>query len=673
MPTQRRLLVTSALPYANGPLHLGHLVEYIQSDIWVRFHKLQGHHCLHLSGSDAHGTPIMLQAEKRGISPEALVSQIHTEHVADLKAFQVAFDHFYTTHSPENQALATHIYQSLKARGDITEKTITQAYDAQKQLFLPDRYVIGECPRCGAFEQYGDSCEQCGATYAPLELKNPRSVLSGTTPEVRESRHVFFHVEHYSEWLASWLAENHLQPQIRHKLQEWFQTGLKAWDITRDGPYFGFPIPDRPNQYFYVWLDAPIGYMASFQNWCQKNHCESLFDEYWGKDSSYELYHFIGKDIVYFHALFWPALLTGSGFRTPTALFAHGFLTINGQKMSKSRGTFLSAKQYLDHLEPEYLRYYFATKLHAGIDDLDLNLSDFVQRVNSDLIGKWINIASRTAPFITQHFQGHLSSALPEGSLYQLFLDEQQSIQEAFLERQYHQAMRKIMALADRVNQYIDQQKPWEKIRGSDASAVQGICTLALNCFRVLTLFLKPVLPLLAEKIETFLNSPPLQWEALSPLLNHSIHPYQPLLQRIDLKKVHAMTTPPEAVTTKEPLGSPSTPTDPIASPISYDLFAQIDLRIGKILEAEPIVGADKLLKLTVDLGHETRQVFAGIKAAYSPEQLIGKLTVVVANLAPREMRFGRSEAMILAAGPGGKALWLLEPHSGAEPGMRVK
>lgn len=682
--SKRHILVTSALPYANGPLHLGHMVEYIQSDIWVRWQRLQGHRCIHICGSDAHGTPIMLQAEKLGITPEALVSQINAEHKQDFATFAIAFDNFYTTHSPENRTLSALVYERLKAKGDITTSDVTQAFDTVKNMFLPDRYVKGECPKCQAKDQYGDSCEVCGATYSPMELKNPISVVSGVKPEERSSEHYFFKLENYTEQLQQWTQQEHFQPQIANKLQEWFEAGLRQWDISRDGPYFGFPIPDTTNKFFYVWMDAPIGYMASFKNWADKQS-DIQFDDYWGKESKHELYHFIGKDIVYFHALFWPAMLSGSDFRTPTAIFAHGFLTINGQKMSKSRGTFITARNYLDHMQPEYLRYYFAAKLGDGIDDLDLNLTDFMQRVNSDLVGKYVNIASRCAGFITKHFDGKLANTLDDEALFQRISEAGIGIQEAFVARQYHRAIRDIMALADFANQYVDSQKPWELAKNPETLAkVQTVCTMGLNCFRLLSLYLKPVLPLLVANVETFLNIAPLSWQdRTKALLSHTINAYQPLIQRIDPKQISdmlekgkdTMTTPettPAPAPATEAAPKAQSPFEPIAAEITYDDFAKIDLRIAKIVNAEHVEGADKLLKLTLDIGTEERQVFAGIKSSFAPETLIGKMTVMVANLAPRQMRFGLSSGMVVVAGGKG-GLWLLEPQDGAEPGMRVK
>ncbi|HXH55296.1 MAG TPA: methionine--tRNA ligase [Gammaproteobacteria bacterium] len=681
----RKILVTAALPYANGPLHLGHMVEYIQPDIWVRFQRLIGNTCHFVCGDDAHGTPIMLRAEKENMTPEALIAKSYKEHTADLQAFNISFDNFYTTHSPENQALATGIYQKLLAGGDITKRTIKQAFDPIKNLFLPDRYVKGECPKCGAPDQYGDSCEQCGATYSPIELKNPISVISGATPIEKESEHYFFCLDHYETFLKEWTKNGHLQPEITKKLEEWFKSGLQQWDISRDAPYFGFEIPDAPGKYFYVWLDAPIGYMASFKNLCEKNSTLS-FEEYWNKDSTTELYHFIGKDIVYFHALFWPAVLTASSFRTPSNIFVHGFLTVNGQKMSKSRGTFINARTYLDHLNPEYLRYYFASKLGTGIDDIDFQMEDFVARINADLVGKLVNIASRCASFITKQFNGQLSPHCSEPILYQEFVAAGDTLKTDYEAREYNRAVREIMRLADIANRYIDDKKPWVLAKSPDLqTATWEVCSLGLNLFRLLMTYLKPILPTLAEKVEVFLNIE-LHWhDRKTPLTAHAIQPFQPLLHRIELKEVIAMSeaskadlsenTPKLAIlpTTTTSDKATTTGTKSEQDFISIEDFAKVDLRIAKIVNAEHVIEAQKLLKLTVDVGGETRQIFAGIKEAYEPEALIGKLTVVVANLAPRKMRFGISEGMVLAAGPGGRELWILEPHVGAEPGMRVK
>lgn len=538
----RKILVTTALPYANGSIHLGHMVEYIQADIWVRFQRMLGHDCLFICGDDAHGTPIMISAEKKGITPEEMIAQVQREHIADFQGFQIAFDHYYTTHSPENQALSSEIYKRLQAKGDIETRTIEQSYDPVKNIFLPDRYVKGSCPRCGASDQYGDNCEVCGATYDPIELKDPISILSGVAPERRTSLHYFFLLKNYEEMLKNWINSDHLQDQVKNKLNEWFQAGLQSWDISRDAPYFGFEIPDAPGKYFYVWLDAPIGYMASLQKYCEQNQSIS-FDEYWQPDSKAELYHFIGKDIVYFHALFWPAILESAGFRKPTAVFAHGFLTVNGEKMSKSRGTFITAADYLQYLNPEYLRYYFAARLSSSVEDIDLNFSDFTQRINSDLVGKVVNIASRCAGFISKLFGGKLSEMLPLPELYQDFVAASDKIASHYEEREYQQAVREIMLLADRANQYIDAQKPWSLAKQPETlAAVQGICTQGINLFKLLITYLKPILPQMAENAEAFLNVSPLDWASLSsPLLDHDMMVFVPLMQRVDPEGIEAM------------------------------------------------------------------------------------------------------------------------------------
>lgn len=675
--TPRRILVTSALPYASGSLHLGHMLESIQTDIWVRFQKLRGHDCIYVCADDAHGTPIMLKARELGITPEELIARIGEEHRRDFADFLIGVDNYYTTHSPENRELSILIYERLKAGGHIAIRAVRQAYDEQAKMFLPDRYVRGTCPNCGTPDQYGDACENCGATYTPADLKNPVSVISGTRPVEKESEHYFFKLGDFDDFLKHWMAESKLHQAVRAKLDEWFKTGLQDWDISRDAPYFGFEIPGAPDKYFYVWLDAPIGYMASFKNLCARQH-HLDFDAYWEKGSEKELYHFIGKDITYFHTLFWPAMLHGARFRTPTAVYAHGFLTVNGQKMSKSRGTFIKARTYLEHLNPEYLRYYFAAKLGPGVDDIDLNLDDFVQRVNSDLVGKLVNIASRCAGFIEKGFDSRLAGELADVSLYNEAMAAAQGIAEAYENREFSRAIRDIMALADRANQYIDEKKPWALAKDAAKSLeVQRICTLGLNLFRVLMIYLKPVLPELALKAEQFLNVVPLAWKDLDkPLLNTRINPFASMLTRVDRDQVNAMTeaSKQDMEKTSEKTSEKTTSNmEPIFPEIGYEDFAKLDLRIARIVKAEHVDGADKLLRLTLDLGGETRNVFAGIKHAYKPEQLQGKLTVMVANLAPRKMKFGVSEGMVLAAGPGGKDLWLLEPHTGAQPGMRVK
>ena len=541
MTTVRNLLVTSALPYANGPLHLGHLVEHIQTDIWVQTQRMLGHRCISVCGDDAHGTPIMLKAEQLNLSPEALTAEIQASHERDFKAFGIEYDSYHTTHSPENQALAELIYTRLLARGDIIKKTSLQAFDPIKQLFLPDRYVKGTCPTCRAPDQYGDNCEACGATYSPTDLIDPVSALSGATPIEKESEHYFFDLPRYEALLKEWTHQGHVQPEVAHKLDEWFAAGLKPWDISRDAPYFGFPIPGAPTKYFYVWLDAPIGYMASFKKYCETH--DVSFDAFWGPTSTAELYHFVGKDIVYFHALFWPAMLAGSGHRLPTAIFTHGFLTVGGQKMSKSRGTFIEARTYLDYLNPDYLRYYFAAKLNGRIDDLDLNFADFLHRVNADLVGKVVNIASRCAGFINKQFNHQLSDALAAPDLYNEVLSVRERIIEAFVERDYAHAIRQIMETATRVNQYIDTEKPWVLAKDpSQAAQVQSICTMGLNLFRILMTFLKPVLPSMAHASEHFLKCEPFSWQSIeTPLLHHTINPFTPLMTRVEQIKIDAM------------------------------------------------------------------------------------------------------------------------------------
>jgi methionyl-tRNA synthetase len=671
--SDRKILVTSALPYANGPIHLGHLVEYIQTDIWVRFQKQRGNTCYYICADDTHGTPIMLRADSEGITPEQLIAQVEQDHRADFKDFGVLFDNFHSTHSEENKHLSELIYTRLRDAGHISQRTITQAFDPVKKMFLPDRFIKGDCPKCDAKEQYGDNCEVCGATYSPTELKNAVSVISGEKPIEKESEHYFFNLADFTEQLKDWTtAKGHLQPEVKNKMAEWLENGLQQWDISRDAPYFGFEIPDAPGKYFYVWMDAPVGYMASFKNFCAKKDLD--FDQFWALDSDVELYHFIGKDIIYFHALFWPAMLSGAGFRTPSAVFAHGFLTVNGEKMSKSRGTFIKARTYLEHLNPEYLRYYFAAKLTDGIDDLDLNFDDFSQRVNSDLVGKVVNIASRCSGFIKKRFDGKLSATCSETELFQHFVAANTEIAELYENREFGKAMREIMALADKANQYIDEKKPWLVAKEDNKDAeLHDICSMGINLFRLLIAYLKPVIPALAENAESFLNIESQAWpEQTQPLLDHAINKFKPLMTRVDADKIAAIV---EA--SQDNLKKIQTPKakqfEAIADTIEFDDFAKIDLRIAKIIKAEHVEGADKLLQLTVDIGDETRNILAGIKSAYAPEDLEGKLTLVVANLKPRKMRFGLSEGMVLAAGPGGKDLWVLNPDQGAQAGMRVK
>ena len=674
MPTNRRvILVTSALPYANGSIHLGHMLEYIQTDIWVRFQKQSGHQCVYVCADDAHGTAIMLRAESLGITPEALIAEVKAEHMTDFSGFQIGFDHYSSTHSDANKHYSELIYNRVKAAGGIAVRTISQLFDPEKQLFLADRYVKGQCPKCGVDDQYGDNCEACGATYQASELKQPKSTLSGATPVLKDSQHLFFELGQHTDFLREWTRSGRLQPEVANKLTEWIDGGLKSWDISRDAPYFGFEVPDHPGTYFYVWLDAPIGYMGAFQEWCDANQFE--FDSVWGADSEAEVYHFIGKDIVNFHCLFWPAMLHQAGFRTPTGVNVHGFVTVDGRKMSKSRGTFIKARTYLDHLDPEYLRYYFATKLSARVEDIDLSLEDFVQKVNSDLVGKLVNIASRTAGFIHKKFDGQLASTLANPELIARIQAKAPEIQAAFEAREFSKATREIMALADEVNAWIAEVAPWQMAKSEETLAeVQPVCTTALNAFRLLVLYLQPVMPTLASKVSRFLNVDHLTYDTLDQvLISHTIQPYEPLITRIDMGDVEAMIQP--EAPAKDALPAPPAETiEAIAPECTIEDFARVDLRVAKIIAAGPVEGADKLLQLTLDLGGgTTRNVFSGIKAAYQPEDLIGRLTVMIANLAPRKMKFGLSEGMVLAAGPGGKEIYLLEPDSGATPGQRIR
>ncbi|PCD00313.1 methionine--tRNA ligase [Halopseudomonas pelagia] len=680
----RQILVTSALPYANGSIHLGHMLEYIQTDIWVRFQKLRGNQCIYVCADDAHGSAIMLRAEKEGITSEQLIDNVKAEHTADFADFLVNFDNYHSTHSEENRELSALIYERLKDAGHISTRSVTQYFDPEKEMFLADRFIKGTCPKCASEDQYGDNCEKCGATYEPTELKDPRSAISGATPILKDSKHFFFRLQDFSDMLKEWTRSGALQDAVANKIAEWLDSGLQEWDISRDAPYFGFEIPGEPGKYFYVWLDAPVGYMASFKNLCERRP-ELSFDAFWSTDSDAELYHFIGKDIVNFHALFWPAMLEGANFRKPTGINVHGYLTVNGQKMSKSRGTFIKARTYLDHLSPEYLRYYYAAKLSRGVEDLDLSLDDFVQKVNSDLVGKVVNIASRCAGFIHKGNGGVMVAANPAPELTDAFVAAAPSIADAYEKRDFSRAMREIMGLADKANAYIADKAPWalNKVEGKQAE-VQEICALAINLFRQLVIFLKPVLPKLAADAEAFLNVPELTWDSHTKLLaDHQLNAFTPLLTRIEPAKIQAMVD-----ASKEDLEAAATETapaaatngngelakDPIAPEIDFNTFAAVDLRIALIEKAEFVEGADKLLRLTLDIGDAKRNVFSGIKSAYpDPSKLEGELTLYVANLAARKMKFGLSEGMVLAAGPGGDEIYLLSPDAGAKPGQRVK
>lgn len=670
----KKIMVTCALPYANGPVHLGHMLEHIQADIWVRYQRMRGNQVWFICADDAHGTPIMLKAQQMGITPEQMIAEMSQAHQKDFAGFNISYDNYHSTHSDENRELSELIYTRLKENGFIKNRTISQLFDPEKGMFLPDRFVKGTCPKCKAADQYGDNCEVCGSTYSPTELIEPKSVVSGATPVMRDSEHFFFDLPSFSEMLQAWTRSGALQEQVANKMQEWFESGLQQWDISRDAPYFGFEIPGAPGKYFYVWLDAPIGYMGSFKNLCDKRG-ELNFDEYWKKDSTTELYHFIGKDIVYFHSLFWPAMLEGSNFRKPNNLFVHGYVTVNGAKMSKSRGTFIKASTWLEHLDADSLRYYYAAKLSSRIDDIDLNLEDFVQRVNADIVNKVVNLASRNAGFIAKRFNGKLADHLADPALYKTFTDASESIGDAWLSREYGRAIREIMALADVANRYVDEQAPWvvAKLEGRDAD-LQAICTMGINLFRVLMTWLKPVLPSLSERVEGFLKTD-LQWDAIAtPLLDHEVAPFKALYSRIEMPKINALieASKEDAAAAAQPASGPLAD-DPIAETITIDDFAKVDMRVALIKTAELVEGSDKLLRLELDLGGETRQIFSGIRAAYpDPSVLVGRHTIIVANLAPRKMRFGVSEGMVLSAGPGGKDLFILGAD-GAQPGMPVK
>jgi len=716
-PTEpRKILVTSALPYANGSIHLGHLVEYIQTDIWVRFQKMQGHEVYYVCADDTHGTPIMLRAEKEGITPEQLIARVAEEHKTDFAAFQVEFDNYGSTNSDETRKYSESIYRKLKGAGLIEVRSIEQYYDPVKNMFLPDRFIKGECPKCGANDQYGDNCEVCGAAYTPTDLKNPYSAVSGTKPELRNSDHYFFKLsaDTCQKFLREWTRSGALQPEAANKMQEWLgvegENKLTDWDISRDAPYFGFEIPDAPGKYFYVWLDAPVGYMGSFEQLCEKEGID--FDQYWKRNSDTELYHFIGKDILYFHALFWPAMLEHSGFRTPTKLCAHGFLTVNGEKMSKSRGTFITASSYVEYIKnTEYLRYYYASKLNGTMEDIDLSLEDFVAKVNSDLIGKYVNIASRIHGILHKHFSGRIGNIVlgKDSSTGNLVIDHllqdmritAPKIHEFYESRRFSSAVRETMKLADGVNSWLarDNLQPWvlskdfsKPTHKDNNAALHDICSTALECFRLLTLLLKPILPKVAEGAEVFLNIAPLKWEHINNSLpvGHQINKYEHLMARLDPKLIEAMVAANQealqpaqqshsrvrhaAHQQQEVKNQVAQAEKDFESFIGIEDFAKIDLRVAKIVNAEHIEGAEKLLRLTLDIGEaKPRTVFAGIKSAYDPEQLKGRMTVMVANLAPRKMKFGLSEGMVLAASGDTPGLFILSPDSGAQPGMRIK
>lgn len=676
----RRILVTSALPYANGALHIGHMLEYIQTDIWVRYQRLMGNECQWVWADDAHGTPIMLKARAEGIEPEQLIARIKSEHERDIAGFLLSPDNFHTTHSVENREMANLIYERNRDAGNIVRRTIKQLYDKEREMFLPDRFVKGICPNCGTPDQYGDNCENCSATYDATDLKDPVSQVSGTTPELRDSEQLFFALGNFSDMLREWTASGTLQPEMANKLKEWLESGLNDWDISRNAPYFGFEIPDAPGKYFYVWLDAPIAYIASHKNLAARTGED--WEASWKPGSDVELYHFIGKDIVNFHGLFWPAMLEGAGFRKPTGVFCHGFLTVDNLKMSKSRGTSITIETWLKHLQPEYLRYYYASKLTGNVVDLNMNFDDFITRVNADLVGKVVNIASRCAGFISKRFDGRLATNYPEDRVedYRHFTSAQSIIMQYYEQREYGKAMREIMLLAEHANAYINDAEPWVKIKDPEqAEAVQQICTIGLNYFRIIVTYLSPVLPELATKTEQFLDTTLTLASLEQPLCDHAINRYQPMMTRVEASQVEKIMeeTKASSEAQKPVTGSagsqPDASLEPLKPEIEIGDFDKVDLRVALITDAQPVEGADKLVKLTLDIGIESRTVFAGIKAAYDPADLIGRRTVMVANLKPRKMRFGLSSGMVLAAGPGGSDLFILTPDDGAAAGMRVK
>lgn len=681
----RKILVTSALPYANGSIHLGHMVEHIQTDVWVRFQKLRGHECHYCCADDTHGTPVMLAAQKQGIAPEDMIAKVREEHLADFTGFNIGYDNYYSTHSPENKQFSQDIYRALKANGKIESRVIEQLFDPEKQMFLPDRFVKGECPKCHAQDQYGDNCEVCGTTYSPTELINPYSAVSGAKPELRESEHFFFKLGECADFLKAWTSGNnphdgkpHLQAEALNKMKEWLgegeETTLSDWDISRDAPYFGFEIPDAPGKYFYVWLDAPVGYMASFKNLCDRIGID--FDEYFKAESQTEMYHFIGKDILYFHALFWPAMLHFSGHRAPTGVYAHGFLTVDGQKMSKSRGTFITAKSYLEQgLNPEWMRYYIAAKLNSKIEDIDLNLQDFISRVNSDLVGKYVNIAARASGFIAKRFEGRLKDVSGSALLAKLAA-ESDNIAEQYENREYARALRDIMALADAVNEYVDANKPWElaKQEGQD-ERLHEVCSELINAFTMLTVYLAPVLPQTAANAARFLNLDAITWANTRETLGeHAINKYEHLMQRVEQKQVDDLI---EA--NKQSIAAAAAPVEDskyekVAEQASFDDFMKIDMRVAKVLNCEAVEGSTKLLKFDLDFGFEKRIIFSGIAASYpNPAELNGRMVIAVANFAPRKMaKFGVSEGMILSAATAEGKLKLLDVDAGAQPGDKV-
>lgn len=671
----RKIAVTSALPYANGSIHIGHLVEYIQTDIWVRYQKMCGNRCLYFCADDTHGTPIMISAKAAGIKPEQLIEKMHKEHKADFDGFLVDFDNYYSTHSPENQYFSELIFKRLNEAGSIVKRKIEQTYCENCDMFLPDRYIRGTCPRCGAADQYGDSCDKCSGIYQPTELIDAHCATCGAKPVRRESFHYFFKLSNYEQQLKQLISAGHTRKSVANKLNEWFKAGLKDWDISRDGPYFGFKIPGEENKFFYVWLDAPIGYMASVKNYCDKHNID--FNEIWpglepnAKSGSYEIYHFIGKDIMYFHALFWPAMLIGSGFKTADKLFVHGFLTVNGEKMSKSRGTFIKAATYLKHLNPEALRYYYAGKLTGAVEDIDLSTTDFINKINADLVGKFANLASRAAPMLTKKLDSQLGRLDEQGrELINKLRAAKEKVTSDYENLEYSSAVRTIMALADEANRYVEQNQPWVTIK-TDSEKTRKSLTATINAVRILMIYLKPILPQFTENVESLLNVGPLSFADVETVLeNHKINNFERLFDRIEKEKVEAMIEESKQTQDSEPK---QIDIEPIESECTIEDFAKIDMRIAKVTKAEKVEAADKLLRLKLDVGGLQREVLAGIAEAYKPEELEGKIVIYLANLKARKMKFGVSEGMILAAGTGGKNVFMLTVDEGAKPGQRVR
>lgn len=664
----KKILVTSALPYANGDIHIGHLVEYLQTDFWVRFQKMQGHQCVYACADDTHGTPIMIRAKQENISPEELIAESQKRHLADFKDFEIEFDNYSSTHSESNREISEYIYKKMLDQNHLSKKEIEQAYCNACNMFLPDRFVKGSCPKCKAENQYGDSCDNCGAVYDPTDMIDAKCSNCGDKPVTKKSEHIFFQLNHFKDFLKLWVPA-HTSNEVSNKLKEWLQDDLRDWDISRDAPYFGFQIPGYQDKYFYVWVDAPVGYIASSKEWCEKNSLD--YKDIWEKED-WKIYHFIGKDIMYFHTLFWPAMLKNAGFKCPDGIFIHGYLTVNGEKMSKSKGTFINARTYLNHIDPMYLRYYYACKLNSSFEDIDLNFDDFVSRVNSDLIGKITNLVSRGAQMAHKHFAGKIST--PEGEGLKLVQDAQYTgkiISNYYENREFNKALIEIRKIAEKANKYFDDQAPWKLIK-TDPDSTQSVISAILNTFRCIAIYLKPILPNYVANVEKLFNEAAYTWNSKGIILKDTqLNSFQHLAKRLEAKQIENIQN--DSSSTKKPEPNPDSNYEALEKEIVVDDLFKADLRVGKIIEASEVKGASKLLQLKVDLGFETRNIFAGLKQAYTPEQLTNKLVIVVANLKPRKMKFGLSEGMVLASGPGGKDVYLITPDEGATPGQRVQ